>query len=70
MCGKDTYGKGVHGLSFLVRATHSSRNESYIIFTLESVTKGFVPEGTNIYLAVRIRFAFFTIVRLIPQSRN
>ena len=53
-----------------MRATHSSRNESYIIFTLESVTKGFVPEGTEVYLVVRIRFAFFTIVRLIPQACN
>ena len=33
MCGKDTFGEGVHGLSFLVVADHSSPNESYIIFT-------------------------------------
>ena len=28
-----------------MRATHSSRNESYIIFTPEGVTEGFVLEG-------------------------
>jgi len=33
MCGKDTFREGVHGLSFLVVADHSSPNESYIIFT-------------------------------------
>ena len=35
MCGKDTFGEGIHGL-----------------------------------LVVRIQFAIFTIVRLIPQSRD
>jgi len=53
MCGKDTFGKGVHGLSFLVVADHSSPNESYIIFTSWDTTdfdvnKCLVLEGTDV----------------------
>jgi len=91
--------------SFPVRATHSSPNESYIIFTpwdtqpilvstnalyWKERNKSWVREGgflhplvrgvcgsvfhplpqLNHLLVVRIRFAIFTIVRLIPQART